>query len=175
MPFSTAFPKCPSSVGWATLSAGIEQHYSIQCRRSVAPEHQQRKSLNLWIKCLGSAQGKVCGSAGAMLVPALQIYYYNIIMVNKIKPPTIGLLVYCDTTGITPTTASLFCWHKTVFHNPARSGILRCNHSKRLYGKLWGTIWILSDSSYFFSAPDFLFTLHILEHVAGRMDQSTLC
>lgn len=53
-------------------------------------------------------QGKVCGSSGAMLVPALQIYYYNIITVNIIKPPTIGLFVYCITTGITPTTDSMF-------------------------------------------------------------------
>lgn len=114
--FFPPLPKChfPVTV-MGNIAAGIDQHYSIQCRRTVAPEHQQRKSLNLWIKCLGSTQGKVCGSSGAMLVPALQIYYYNIIMVNKIKLPTIGLFVYCDTTGITPTTASLFCWHKTVF------------------------------------------------------------
>lgn len=43
-----------------------------------------------------------------MLAAALHIYYYNIIMVNIIKPPTIGLFVYCTTTAITPTTASLF-------------------------------------------------------------------
>lgn len=92
-----SFPPCQNAIfqwlWWAPLSAGIDQHYCIQCGRTVAPEHQQRKSLNLWIKCLGSTQGKECGSTGAMLVPALQIYYYNIIMVNIIKPPTKGLLV----------------------------------------------------------------------------------
>jgi len=43
-----------------------------------------------------------------MLVPALQIYYYNIITVNIIKPPTIGVFVYCITSDITPTTDSIF-------------------------------------------------------------------
>lgn len=173
-PAGVSFPPCQNAIfqwlWWVPFSAGIDQHYCIQCGRTVAPEHQQRKFLNLWIKCLGSTQGKACGSTGAMLVPALQIYYYNIIMVNIIKPPTIGLFVYCTTTGITPTTDSLFCWHKTVFHVPARSGIWRCNHWKRLYGKLWGMIWILNDSSYFCSAPGFLLILHILECVAGTMD-----
>lgn len=120
------------------------------------------KIFKLMNQVFRSTQGTLCGSTGAMLVPALQIYYYNIIMVTIIKPPTIGLFIYCTTTGITPTTAGLFCWHKTVFHTPARSGMLRCNHWKRIYGKLWGTIWILSESSCFSCAPNFLLLLHIM-------------
>lgn len=92
---------------WAALSAGRDEPYSIQCR-TVAAEHQHRPFLNSQIKCLGTVQGKVCGSSRAILVPALQIYYYNIITVNTIKPPTIGLFIYCITTSVTPTTDSIF-------------------------------------------------------------------
>lgn len=46
-------------------------------------------------------QGKLCGRSGAMLVPALWIYYYSIITGNIITPPTIGLFISYFIRGIT--------------------------------------------------------------------------
>lgn len=45
--------------------------------------------------------GKLCGRSGAMLVPALWIYYYSIITGNIITPPTIGLFISYFIRGIT--------------------------------------------------------------------------